>query len=264
MPKKIKIGLIGCGNMGSAILKAVFRKYSVKVCENDKNRAKILKKKFDIPPETLSEVVSKSDVIILAVKPQDFEGVLANIKNYLRKDKVVISIAAGITIYYMQKRLGNDIKIIRTMPNLPAQINQGITAISKSKNVSSRDLNTAVKIFENIGRVLVVDENRINSITAVSGSGPAYVFLFVELFVNAAMSLGFSLEQSVKLVSQTIHGSLELLQKSKECPKDLREKVTSKGGTTQAAMDVFFKHNIDKVFIQALKAAENRARELSK
>ncbi|HPN88918.1 MAG TPA: pyrroline-5-carboxylate reductase [Candidatus Omnitrophota bacterium] len=257
-----KIGFIGCGNMGQAILKGVVKNNTIFIAEKDNKRAQDLKKKFKIQIVDIETVIKKSSIIILAVKPQDFESVLNEMKSFIAKDQLVISIAAGITTAFIEKRLGK-IKVIRTMPNLPAQVGVGMTAMAKGKYAGDKDLKETKKIFDTIGKTLILDEKYIDAITAVSGSGPAYVFLFVECMMKAAQRLGFDFETSKILVAQTIEGSFALLEKSQESPETLRQKVTSKGGTTQAALDVFFKAHIGEIFKKAFQAAEKRAKELS-
>jgi len=264
MARKVKIGIIGGGNMGAAIIGGIQKLYSVSVCENDKKRVNYLKKRFKVAVGSLEKTIKGADVVVLAVKPQSFDSVLSEAKKYISKDKLVVSIAAGITCSFIEKKLGKGIKVIRTMPNLPAQIGEGITAISKGKLAKKKDLGLAVNIFETIGEVLVVEEKQIDAVTAVSGSGPAYVFLFVECLQKAAKSLGLSKKDSNILVLHTIYGSLDLMLSSGDLPEELRKKVTSKGGTTKAALDVLFKSNITKTYKDALSAAKKRARELSK
>jgi pyrroline-5-carboxylate reductase len=264
MAKKLVIGIIGCGNMGTAILSGIKNKYSVLICESDKKRCSRIKKEFKIDPKDLDDVVRKSDALLLAVKPQGFEDILSQIKPYLSKDKLIISIAAGITSKFIEERLVNGIKVIRTMPNLPAQIKEGITAISKGSAAKKADVDIARAIFDTIGETIVIDEKYIDAITAVSGSGPAYVFLSIELMIDAAMSLGLSAKDSEKLVLKTVKGSVALLLNSKEKAGDLRKRVTSKGGTTQAALDVFSARKLDEIYKEVFLAAKNRARELSK
>jgi pyrroline-5-carboxylate reductase len=261
---KQTVGIIGGGNMGSAIIAGIRYKFPVFVCEKDKARQKILVKKFRLKTHELSEVIKQSSILILAVKPQDFDGILKECEGLITKKHLVISIAAGITCQYIEKRLGADVRVIRTMPNLPAQIGQGVTAVSRGKMATVADQKKAQKIFDSVGVTVLLEEKWINGITAVSGSGPAYLFYFVECFENAARALGFDAKQSRSLVNQTIRGSLNLLEASKEDAAALRERVTSKGGTTQAALNVLTSKNTENIFKDALKAAEKRARELSK
>ena len=269
--------------MGGAIIARIHKQYNLIVAEKDEERSQDLRKKFGVKINNVREAAHKSDIIILAVKPQDFDTVLQQIKDMslrgvkrqsnpnktrllhhsvVRNDKFFISIAAGITTRYIEKKLGK-VKVVRAMPNLPAQIGEGITALCAGKWASRNDLDYAIKIFNNIGRTVVVEEKHINAVTAVSGSGPAYVFLFIECLENAARAVGLNEEVSKELVLQTVKGSLSLIEKSGDDPKILRERVTSKGGTTQAAVNVLLKKKIEKIFVEALKAAQKRAGELS-
>ena len=261
---KKKIGIIGGGNMGAAIMSSILKKYHVSVCELDSKRRQYLKRKYKITSKDLEAVIDAADVIILSVKPQSFEPVLAEVREYLKKDTLVISIAAGITTKYIEKRLGSKVRVIRTMPNLPAKVGSGMTAICKGKNATSVDVKCARDILDHVGKNVVVEEKFIDAITAVSGSGPAYVFLFVECMQKAAKSVGLDDKLAKELVMQTLSGSIDLLDSQKEDAEDLRVKVTSKGGTTQAALDVFKKHNFEGIFKIALKAAKEKSKQLNR
>lgn len=258
------IGLIGAGNMGMAILKGIAKKFKVLVCEKDSVRAEELKKKFKLRSEDFRTVVNKSQIIILAVKPQDFDGILEELAQPITQKQLVISIAAGITTSYIEKKIGQGIRVIRAMPNLPAQVGQGMTALCKGKKASDSDLSLAKKIFDCVGKTVLIEEQWMDAVTAVSGSGPAYVFYFMECFQKAALSLGLSEKVSQELVIETLKGSLALLQESKEDVSILRQKVTSKGGTTEAAFKVLDQNKFNEIFIQAIKAARDRAGELAK
>ena len=260
---KPTIGLIGAGNMGSAILKGINRKFKALVCEKGELRQIFLKEKFKITAQDLKTVVKKSQIVILAVKPQDFDRILEAVGRHITQKHLVISIAAGITTSCIEKKIGQSIRVVRAMPNLPAQVKEAMTALCKGRWAKDMDLTRAQEIFDCIGKTVLVEEHWMDAVTAVSGSGPAYVFLFVECLKKAAVSLGFEDRLSQELVLQTLRGSLKLLEESKEDPAVLRSNVTSKGGTTQAAMDVFEKNNLVKVFEDALKAAAKRAKELA-
>jgi pyrroline-5-carboxylate reductase len=261
---KTTVGIIGGGNMGMAIINGIRRQFHVLVSEKDPARSQVLKKKYRLSSVDILNLVKKSHVIVLAVKPQDFEDVLSEINEFVSTKHLIISIAAGITCSYIEKRLPQGTRVIRTMPNLPAQVGMGVTAICCGLNAKKSDLTLAQKIFQGVGETLVVQERLIDAITAVSGSGPAYVFLFVECLLSAAQELGLNSQDSRTLVLETLKGSLKMLETSSEDPLTLRLKVTSKGGTTQAATDVFMKYNMELIFNEALKAAANRAKELSK
>ena len=260
---KQKLAIIGGGNMGSAILSGIRKDFDVSVCEKDKTRANFLRRRFSVKVGDLDQILPQVKTILLAVKPQDFEDILGQTRSHF-SNQLVISIAAGITTSYIEKRLGTKARVVRVMPNLPAQIGQGMAGICKGKFATQSDLALARRIFDSIGESVVVEEKWMDAVTAVSGSGPAYVFLFVECLQKAARSLGFKDAMAKQLVQQTLKGSLALLDSQNIDAGQLRARVTSKGGTTQAATDVFMKHKIEKIFEEALKAAARRAKELAK
>jgi pyrroline-5-carboxylate reductase len=261
---KKTIGIIGGGNMGEALIRGLHKTHSVVVVDPSHSRVVLLKRRYkNIKITEAGALVpdKSAGVIILAVKPQDMETVLKRFSK--PNNKLFISIAAGLTTKFFEKHLGK-IRIVRAMPNLPALINEGVTGICAGQYATTADLNTAKKILNSIGKTIVVKESMIDAVTAVSGSGPAYVFLFVEQWINAAESLGFDKTQARELVYKTLLGSAHLLNKNECNASELRVKVTSKGGTTQAAMDVFFEKNFDKLMKDALGAAKKRAKELAK
>lgn len=260
----MKVGIIGGGNMGTAILAGIGGKYTAAVCEQDAKRAGFLKRRFGVKAADVDHVAQGSRVIILAVKPQDFEEVLETLRWYVRQDQLIISIAAGITCRYIEQRLGKNIRVVRTMPNLPAQVGEAVTGVCRGEFATAADVKTTRQIFNCIGKTVVVDERFMDAITAVSGSGPGYIFYFAECLEKAARSLGLSPALAKELVAQTLKGSIRLLEQSGEGADILRARVTSKGGTTQAALAVFEKNKMGKIVQQALAAARKRARALSK
>ena len=260
--KKNIIGIIGGGNMGEALVKGLYAKHCVYVCESNASRVKYLKNKYRGIVLGDLHVVQDASIIILAVKPQDMELLLKQIP--VGKNTLFISIAAGLTTKFFEKHLGGKVRVVRAMPNMPALIGEGITAICAGRYASTKDLKAAQNILRSIGQTVVVKESMIDAVTAVSGSGPAYVFLFIEQWINAAVKLGFSQLQAKQLVYKTLLGSAHLLEKSPFDASELRVKVTSKGGTTQAAMDVFSKGKFDRLMEKALLAAKKRAKELAK
>jgi pyrroline-5-carboxylate reductase len=260
--KKNIIGIIGGGNMGEALIKGLYARNCVHVCETNASRTKYLKNKYRGIVLGDLKVVKDAAVIILAVKPQDMESLLKQIP--VGKNKLFISIAAGLTTKFFEKHLGGKVRVVRAMPNMPAFIAEGITGICGGHFAESADLKLACTILSAIGETVIVKESMIDAVTAVSGSGPAYVFLFVEQWINAAVKLGFDKVQATQLVYKTLLGSAHLLEQSKFDAGELRTKVTSKGGTTQAAMDVFSKGKFDQLIYKALLAAKKRAKELAK
>ncbi|MDD5044750.1 MAG: pyrroline-5-carboxylate reductase [Candidatus Omnitrophica bacterium] len=268
---KKSVGIIGCGNMGRAIAERISRHYKVHIFDKDKNKTRNFKK---VTVEESARGLSiNSDVIILAVKPQDFDVVLAAIKDYA-EDKMVISIAAGISAKYIEKRLGK-VKVIRVMPNLPAKIGKGMICLAKGKFAKGKDLAFARQIFNYLGKTLVIQEKMMNAATAVSGSGPGFLFAklenkpkkqwskycneyFIPELREAAINVGFSPAQASLSAIITTKGSLELLKKTYYSPGVLCSKVASKGGTTEAGLRVLDKKGLNA----AVEAAVKRAVEL--
>lgn len=217
-----------------------------------------------LPDASLAE----SDVWIYAVKPQQMREVVLSTKPYLGQNTLVISIAAGISIDSLSKWLGSDTEpykhIVRCMPNTPALVAAGVTGMAASDEVSESEKQTATNLLSAVGEVVWVEnDHAIDAVTALSGSGPAYVFLFIESLISGAMALGLTAEQSRTLALATLSGATLLATKSPEPPSVLRERVTSKGGTTAAALDVFTQQNLTHIIHQAMSAAAKRASELS-
>lgn len=261
---KMNIGMIGAGKMGAAILSGIMGKHSIRVCEVDRGRKVFLKKAFRMNTTDLDTLVLSSDVILLAVKPQGFDPVLKELKDKLTRRHLVISIAAGITTRYLQQRLPKGTRVVRAMPNLPAQVGMGVTGLCRGTSATRRDLQKAKQIFDQTGLSVEVTERDMDALTAVSGSGPAYVFYFIESLLKAAEALKLNSKLSDALIRQTIKGSLSLYESGSLSAEILRANVTSKGGTTEAAFKVLTKAKVDRLFVTALKAAAKRSRELSK
>jgi len=260
--KKNIIGIIGGGNMGEALIKGLYAKNTLHVCETNEARVKYLNSTYRGIVLGDLKVLESASVVVFAVKPQDMEGLLKQIPK--AKNKLFISIAAGLTTKFFEKHLGSRVRVVRAMPNLPALIGEGVTGICVGAYAIGADLKLSQSILASIGETVVVKESMIDAVTAVSGSGPAYVFLFVEQWINAAIKLGFDSAQAKQLVYKTLIGSAHLLGKSEFSAGELRIKVTSKGGTTQAALDVFSKKKFDQIMKEALSAANKRAKELAK
>jgi len=260
----MKIGFIGGGNMGEAIIAGVYKDHEICLCEQDRKKARRLKRQYNACICDITCVGQQCDAVVLAVKPQHMEEAARDLAGSISAKTLVISIAAGITTQWLEKKLPVKTRVIRAMPNMPAQIGEGITALCKGNNASRKDLTAARRLFEAVGQVIIIEEKMIDAVTAVSGSGPAYVFYFTECLMNAAGSLGFSRKDARELVYQTLRGSVHQLFLTGEDASSLRQKVTSKGGTTEAAVNVFKKAGMEKIFKKALSAARTRSRELSR
>ncbi|MFA5146086.1 MAG: pyrroline-5-carboxylate reductase [Candidatus Omnitrophota bacterium] len=265
-----KIGMIGCGNMGEAMI----RKLSAAVADPglliasdaDPARRDSIKAKYGVATGIDNAyLVSHSDVVILAVKPKDLEKILyEDIRRAVSKDKLLISIAAGITTDYIGQMVGKGIPVIRVMPNMAATIGEGISAISAGPSAGAEDMKTAKEIFSAVGDVVEVDEGLMDAVTALSGSGPAYFFYMMEALMEAAAELGLDEHTAGALVRKTAAGSSRLVEVLKESPGDLSKKVASKGGTTEAAFKVFGSKKFKAIIKAAVKAACKRSKEISK
>lgn len=264
-----KIGIIGCGNMGEALLSylstVIEKSTQLMVSELDAKRREGLRSKYRIIVEIDNNIVVKfADVIILAVKPQDLDAVLkTEVCCGVSRDKLLVSIAAGVTTKRIEKIVGKDVPVIRAMPNMAAKIGEAITSLSVGASANAGHMETAKEIFSTIGDVVEIDEKYVDAVTAVSGTGPAYFYYLIESLVDAAVKAGIKKEVAEKLVLKTASGSIKLLEALKEDPVLLRKRVTSKGGTTEAAFKVIEAKKFKKIMIDAVKAARNRSKELS-
>ena len=210
-----------------------------------------------------SDLAEKSRIILLAVKPQQMEGVLKEIRPCLARRPLLVSIAAGISIRWIEKRAGRGVPVVRVMPNTPALVRSGIAAIAPSRTAVSSMVGTVKRIFQGVGEVVEVPEKWMNAVTAVSGSGPAYFFFLMEQMIEAGVRLGLSRPVARRLVLATAEGAAQLA-KSGEEPKDLRARVTSKGGTTEAAFKVYAKAHLGETIQRGIRAAAKRAGELGR
>lgn len=265
----MKIGFIGAGNMAEAIIKGVIKAKIIKqssIYASDINldRLKYIKRQTNINVfDNNKKVVKNSQIIILCVKPQNINEVLYELKDRINKNKKIISIAAGISLSRLQKRLGKNISIIRVMPNTPALIGFGMSCISHGKYATEKDIENVLNIFKSIGKVILIKEELMDAVTAISGSGPAYFYLFIESLINSGVKLGLSYDISNELVKQTAYGSINMILKTKEEINKLKEKVTSKGGTTEAALKIFAEKEFEKIVEDAVQKAFLRSKLIS-
>lgn len=254
--------------MGEAMLAAVIEKQlstpqAVSVSDVKEERRKYLKSKYGVVVTTSSrEAAAGKDVVVLAVKPQNLSEVMSEMKGCLKSTQLVLSIIAGAKINTLSRGLGHH-RIVRAMPNTPAQIGIGMTAWTATSEVTPEQKESARSILQAMGKEIYFDDEAyLDMATAVSGSGPAYFFLLAESMVDAAVKIGLPREAAEALVSQTMLGSAQLLQKSGKAPAELRQNVTSPGGTTAAALKVFEQGRFSELVREAVEAAYSRAREM--
>jgi pyrroline-5-carboxylate reductase len=265
------IGFIGGGNMAEALIKGilsakVYNPKNVLISDIKPDRLKFLADQYGV--QTFSsnkKLAGSADIVILSVEPQQLNSVLLDIKGSSRPDTLFISIAAGRRIQKIKDLLG-DVNLIRVMPNSPARIGQGLSGIYAPENAKAR-LDGVIAIFSSVGKVFVLDnEDMIDVITAVSGSGPAYFFLLMENMIQAAVNLGFTQELATDIVLQTAKGAAllaEFAKDSGQSPAQLREKIVSRGGTTEAALKIFAEGNFSALVNSAVRKAHARSKELS-
>lgn len=261
------IGVIGCGNMGGELVKLLagrVRRSRLMAYDADPARRNAMRRCKAVIAEDNSALAKQCDVVILAVKPKDIEGLLGQIKKFITKDKLLISIAAGITTGYIERSLGGSAAVVRAMPNMPARIGEGISSLSRGTFAKGSDIKIAKEIFSKLGDVIQADEDLVDAVTAVSGSGPAYFFYLIESMIEAAVDLGLSEEAAKRLVIKTALGSAKLLLAVKESPAELRAKVASKGGTTEAALHILESRDFKGIVKEAVKRAHSRSKELSR
>ncbi|MFC2041428.1 pyrroline-5-carboxylate reductase [Chloroflexota bacterium] len=264
----MEIAFIGGGNMGEAMLSAILAQQlclprDISVSDVNESRRQYIQQKYSVGVTGDNrQAINKTDVVVLAVKPQNSTEVIAELSGQLNPHQLVLSIMAGVTLNTLCRGLNHD-PVVRAMPNTPAQIGEGMSVWTATSRVTEAQKKWAGSILGAIGREIYVDDEKyIDMATAVSGSGPAYFFLFTEVMVEAAVNIGLSRDTAQELVLQTMLGSGHLIEKSDKEPSELRRMVTSPGGTTAEALNEFEKGGFANMVRQAVNAAYNKAKRL--
>ena len=259
--------LVGAGAMGEAILAGLLRAGrptdSLLVVEKRAERAAELTATHGVRVVDELSAAGEADLVLLAVKPQDLPSVLDELAGSLRAGQTLVSIAAGVTIATIEARLPDGVAVVRVMPNTPALVSEGISALSGSDACSPEQLAAAQELMEACGTVVVVPEKQMDAVTAVSGSGPAYVFYVIEAMVEAGVHLGLPRATAHELAVQTVLGAATMVRETGTHPSVLREQVTSPAGTTAAALRQLDAHGVRAAFLSALEAARDRSAELA-
>ncbi|HLE40680.1 MAG TPA: pyrroline-5-carboxylate reductase [Nitrospirota bacterium] len=265
-----KIAFLGGGNMAEALIKGLLAAGAAKadqifVTDISSDRLEYLKKTYGIIiQKNNGETVEQSGIILLCVKPQVIDRVLEEIAPVADTSKLVISIAAGITIGRMERVLTGKPRVIRVMPNTPALVLAGAAGLAGGKNATGDDLALAQSIFNSVGRSFVVDEKLMDAVTGLSGSGPAYVFEIIDALSDAGVKAGLPRELALELAAQTVYGAAKMVLETKEQPGRLRDMVTSPGGTTIEGLHALEKGKLRATLMNAVEAATARSRELGK
>jgi pyrroline-5-carboxylate reductase len=264
-----KIGIIGTGNMGEALVSGLIGSGSSKpkhITCTDVREAKLkeIQEKYGVQTTTNNlEAVADSDILIYAVKPQIMAAVLNETAEKLDMSKLIISIAAGVPMEAIESCLNKKLRLIRVMPNIAAAVKEAATAVAAGKNATEEDIKMAMAIFDSIGKTVFIPENYLmDAITGLSGSGPAYIFLIVEAMADAGVKVGLSRQEALFLSAQTVLGAAKMLMETQEHPGQLRDRVTSPGGTAIAGLATLEKGGLRTTLINAVEVATNRSREL--
>jgi len=269
-----RIAILGSGSMGTAILSGLLASGfdSSKVTITTKTEANadkladelgVTALAIETQPTANADAVAGADVVLVAVKPAYVVEVLKQAATKLNADALVISVAAGITTASMEEAVPGTVAVVRSMPNTPAIVGRAVTGISTGSRVSEKQLETALELFETVGRVVVLPEEQIDALSTISGSGPAYVFYLIEQLTLAAQEMGFAEDVAAMLVEETFAGATELLSASNQSPEALRKQVTSPNGTTMQAVAVLEQAELAKLFRQETEAALARAKEIA-
>ncbi len=263
------IAIIGAGNMGTALIRGILnaKLTDAKKITASGTRIEKLEKlsaEYGINVTTNNTDAAKhADIVILCIKASVIRSVLDELRKVFHKNQFIISIAAGVTTASMEKIIGKNVPVVRCMPNIASTVGLGSTAISFGKHVHAAQHDTAVKIFEAVGDVVVVGEQHLDAVTGLSGSGPAYIYMVIEALIDGGVKMGLPRDISTKLAIQTVLGSAKLVKESNVHPAILRDQVTTPGGTTINAIHELESHGLRSMLIDAVATATKRSRELS-
>lgn len=264
-----KIGFIGAGNMATAIIKGLLSQNNgnpelVNVFDLSAEKCDIIKKMGVNVCKTGVDVMKNSDIIVLAVKPQNYSEVLEELKNDVTPDKTFVSIAAGISIEFVRNSLNCNCPVVRVMPNTPLLLKKGATALCPSDNISDENKQIVYDMFAGSGVCEYISEEHMNEVIAVNGSSPAYIYLFAKAMAEYAENHGIEYNKAMNLICAALEGSAAMLRESGDSADILIEKVSSKGGTTIAALEKFREHGFYEAVQDAMDACTKRAEELGK
>lgn len=262
------LAIIGGGKIGEAMLSGLLRgtrqPSDVVVVEHYPERGRELIERYGIRVLSIPEAVEFARTILIAVKPQDIDALLAELRDLVTPEHLIVSVAAGVTTTRIEEALPSGPAVVRCMPNTPALVDQAMTAASPGAHAGPAHMAEAVQLLSAVGRVVQVPESQLDAVTALSGSGPAYFFFLVEAMIDAGILLGLPRSLAEELIVETLYGSAVMLRESGEHPVRLREGVTSPAGTTIAAIRELERHGVRAAFLSAIEAASLRSAELGR
>ena len=268
MLKNKQVGILGTGNMGEALIHGLLyghlcRPEQIFCSDVRAERLKVIREKYGVKSTSHNvEVVKQSDIVILAVKPQIMKQVVEEIAKYLDLSKLIISIAAGVPLDAIEACARKDLKLIRVMSNICVSVREGVSAIAGGKHALKEDLMMAKTIFDSVGKSLFIEENLLDAVTGLSGSGPAYIFLIIDALADAGVKVGLSRDDALILAPQTVLGAAKMLIETGEHPGKLKDMVTSPGGTAIAGLHTLEEGGLRTTLINAVEIATQRSKTL--
>ncbi len=262
------IGFIGAGKMGTALIEGFLKnklveKKHIFICDSSKERVHYFNS-LGIKSLKSTELAKKSEIIFLAVKPNQIKNICREINSCLSNKKIIISIAAGVMIKNIEEFLQKKVQIVRIMPNTPAIVNRGISVYCYNKQFNKNNLINIENLLKTVGRVLFLEEKHFDAVTGLSGSGPAYVFLMINSLAEGGVKMGLPKKVALELATQTVFGAAELVKKTGKHPEELKDMVTSPGGTTVEGLKVLENHKVRSAFIEAVEAGAKKSKKLMK
>ena len=264
----MKLGFIGCGNMANAMMSGIIKNgifQADEIITSDLNSTALERAKRELQVITAAdnkEVTQKAEIVVLAVKPQFYQDVIQEISGTVKPEQLILTIAPGKTLSWLSETFGKPVKIVRTMPNTPAMVGEGITAACANELVSAREMDEACRILRGFGLAEVVPERLMDVVVSVSGSSPAYVFLFIEAMADAAVADGMPRQQAYEFAAQAVLGSAKMVLETGKHPGELNDMVCSPAGTTIEAVRVLEERGFRSSVIEAMKACTEKARSL--
>lgn len=262
----MKLGFIGCGNMATAMMKGIIGNHIVAkedIIGADLSKECLSKAEKELGINVTSdnkEVAKNAEVLVLSVKPQFYESVISEIKEIVTEKQLIVTIAPGKTLEWLSTQFGKKVKIVRTMPNTPALVGEGITAACYNENVEKEELEKVVSILEGFGKCEVISEHLMDVVVSVSGSSPAYVFMFIEAMADAAVADGMPRAQAYEFAAQAVLGSAKMVLETGKHPGELKDMVCSPGGTTIEAVRVLEEKGMRSAVFEAMKACTRKAK----
>lgn len=265
-----RVGFIGAGNMAEALVRGLlkaqlFPPTDILVSDIKEERLKLFREAFGVATFTGNvEVVSRAEILLFAVKPQDMGPVVEGLAPFIDETKTLISIAAGVPIAFIAGKLAKKARIIRVMPNTPALVLEGAAGIARGEHATQEDLEIAIKIFSAVGRAVIVEEKLLDAVTGLSGSGPAYVAIAIEALADGGVKMGLPRDVAFLLAAQTVLGTARMILEMKKHPAELKDMVASPGGTTIAGLHALEQGGLRAALINAVEVATRRSQELGK